>query len=343
GEKQDVASIDSALNSIFADEEHTSATDDFGDMDDFDNSVGEAEDEETQGIDLDRALDSIFSNEFGGLEDDEEGEGADLLKLDDSPLVSGSTSTESLISGERKFSVDAGVDTVPLEYELYDDEYDEELISIFLKKLQTDIGYIQARIAEYRVGGDKRTILQNCHDAIGRLASSANYMEYGSLTDFCEVWQSVVDGYLADVSTGVESDIAAGMQEFVDKIVGVYPQISGADKPEEQEDFDDEEVSENIFSVADESESASDNLRSEEKEAPVPPKPSRKEKEVQQTKTVAQANIEQDDHSAGESGDKELFDKLSSALEVSEYAATTFPDSIDTVIEEIIEAPGTEN
>ncbi|WPD20780.1 MAG: chemotaxis protein CheW [Candidatus Electrothrix scaldis] len=344
-EKQDVASIDSALNSIFADEGPATATDELASMGDFDSDAEEDEEEENQGIDLDRALDSIFSDEFGGLEDEEEEE-PDPLHLDDAPLVSTSTS-EPVVYDNKSSQVDAGretgVDTVPLEYELYDDEYDEELISIFLKKLKTDIEYIQARIAEYRVGGDKRTILENCHDAIGRLASSANYMEYGSLTDFCELWQGVVDGYHADIATGVDSDIAAGMQEFVDKIVGVYPQITGDNKPEELDEFDDEDVSENIFSVADESEAASEDLQSKEKEVSVPPEPPRKKEEVQETKTVAQTNNEQDDHSAGESGDKELFDKLSSALEVSEYAATTSPDSIDTVIEEIIEAPGTES
>ncbi|MCI5159057.1 MAG: hypothetical protein D3906_11615, partial [Candidatus Electrothrix sp. AUS1_2] len=259
-------------------------------------------------------------------------EGQELLKLTDD-VSADASSSKPVVYGGKSSRVDAGVDTVPLEYEVYDDEYDEELISIFIKKLQTDIEYIQARIAEYRVGGDKKTILRNCHNAIGRLASSANYMEYKSLTGFCETWLSVVDGYLSDISTGAQSDIPAGMQEFIDKLTGVYPQIAGNKKPEEdQDDFDDEDVIGNIFSSDDDD---------DEEEAVIPEPPRKEKKAERKTKAASQTGAAQE--TVDESGDKELFDKLSTALDVSEQAADTAADSIDSVIEEIIEASGAEN
>lgn len=164
----------------------------------------------------------------------------DILSLD-GEMPGEEAASISAMDPDGSLREEPNVEALSLNNELSDDEYDEELISIFLKKLKTDIEYIQARIGEYQAGGDKKTILNNCHDAIGHLASSANYMEYASLTSFCELWQSVVEGYLADVSAGIASDIIAGLQEFVDKIIGVYPQIIGDGGQQELGEFSGEE------------------------------------------------------------------------------------------------------
>lgn len=62
-EKHDTASIDSALNSIFSDEEPAVVSESLIELDDGTCDDQPEEEGETQGIDLDRALDSIFSDE----------------------------------------------------------------------------------------------------------------------------------------------------------------------------------------------------------------------------------------------------------------------------------------
>ncbi|CAK8717848.1 histidine kinase [Candidatus Electrothrix laxa] len=342
-EKQDSASIDSALNSIFADEELTTASDSpVGFNKGLSESVSPQEEGENQGIDLDRALDSIFSDEHSDT-DETEGDSVGILSLDndisseDAPLIS---------AMER-----GGADTIPLEYELSDDEYDEELISIFMKKLKTDIQYIQARIAEYLANGDKKIILENCHSAIGRLASSANYMEYVSLTEFCETWQSVVDGYLVDFSAGVEPDVAGGLQGFVDKIVDVYPRIIEESQQGDLETFsrdaDGSEENDNMFSLADEILSDSESFlgegggsRGNETSYTTSTETKKNVDGVGSVRDTGETSDVSAEYEKKGTEDKVLFDKLSNALDVSESAAGSSSDSIDSVIEEIMEAPG---
>ncbi|WLE97707.1 MAG: chemotaxis protein CheW [Candidatus Electrothrix communis] len=347
-EKHDSASIDSALNSIFADEDPAAASDDPVDVSEGlsgDTSVqGKGE---KQGIDLDRALDSIFSDEHPSIAE-KGGDSVGTLSLDSSSSSEDASLASAMNEGGSFFDEAGGADTVPLEYEFSDDEYDEELISIFLKKLRSDIQYIQARISEYSGGGDKRTILVNCQDAIGRLASSANYMEYVSLTGFCETWQSVVEGYLADVSAGVTSDITAGLQEFVDKIIRVYPQIIEGDQQEDFEVFsaalDGSDENDTMFSVADGILTGPESASRENEVSDTISADSAEEKrtadEAKSGKNIAGESTAHTVLEEEGTDDKALFDKLSSALDVSEYAAGVSKDSIDSVIEKIIEAPG---
>ena len=324
-EKQDSASIDSALNSIFSDEEPAAASADPVD-------ISAQQKGEKQGIDLDRALDSIFSDEHPSIA----GTGEDRAGLfsPDAPVV------PTMDRGTSYQEGPGDADTVSLEYELSGDEYDEELVSIFLKKLKTDIQYIQARIAEYSSGGDKRAILENCHDAVGRLASSANYMEYVSLTEFCGAWQRFVGGYLADVSAGVTPDITEGLQKFINKLVAVYPQIT-EDEQKDPEAFSDaidgSEANDNMFFVPDEILADSESsLRGHDA-------PEIMSGESAEEKRTAEKTTVHTEHEDEGTEDKALFDKLSSALDVSEYVDGASKDSIDSVIEEIIEAPEEKN
>ncbi len=350
-ETHETASIDSALNSIFADEDPAVVSDSPVDMNEkINEDIPEQEEDSVQGIDLDQALDSIFSDEHSegsGL-----GGSADFLSLDEKPgaeiVASEPVINEESLSWKKK---NTGAETVPLKYEFSDDEYDEELISIFLQKFKADIEYIQAQIAEYLAGDDKRKILGNCHDAIGRLASSANYMEYVSLTAFCEVWQTVVEGYLADVSAGITSDIAPSLQEFVDKIIGVYPQVINNEYNSEQKNAGDEldsqagetdssfVDSDDLIATLDDSYGKSSASTQAKKEA--------KEENIERDDpgsiiVPAQEKTEQTEQATNVSEDEALFDKLSTALEVSEYASGVSEGAIDSVIEKIIEAPGQE-
>ena len=321
---QDVASITSALDSIFSGEEPAAVSDSPVDIqEESHNEASHVEEEASQGIDLDQALDSIFSNENSDAPD--AGKPSDFLSLDED------ISPKFEEKAQEKET--PGAETVPLEYELSGDEYDEELISIFLKKLKDDIEYIQAKITEYMAGGDKRRILEKCHDAIGRLASSANYMEYVSLTAFCAVWQNVIEGYIDDISSGRASGIDAGLQEFVDKIIKVYPQLTGdiqqdklmgsAEFPQGNEVSTQTEETENAFY-------RDDNFH--------------KRDNVFATSAPEHTENRQDvEKGAKNTEDKILFDKLSTALDNSDYAGDASSSSLDSVIEEIMEGPEQED
>ncbi|WP_446011396.1 chemotaxis protein CheW [Candidatus Electrothrix sp.] len=325
-EQHETSSIDSALNSIFADEDPAGVSDSpVAHQEEDSEDTPEPEEVAGEGIDLDDALDTIFSDEHGGVSD--HGENADFQSLGDE-----ASRAEHSLGPVIKEEAGNAAETVPLEYELSDDEYDEELISIFLKKLKGDIEYIQTQIAEYLAGADIRKILENCHDAIGRLSSSANYMEYMSLTAFCEVWQNVVDGYLTDVSAGLVPDIAPGLQEFVDKIISVYPQIVES----EQQNGDDE-----IFSDAEGADAGFDDSP-KESNASAGKEDKDKEQAEEFEGVTAGEKTEHVAQTENVSADKALFDRLSTALETPEYANNVSEGSIDRVIEEIIESPGYE-
>jgi two-component system chemotaxis sensor kinase CheA len=316
-EEHETASIDSALNSIFADDDPAVSSDSPGDIHEPAGTEESAPEEEpAQGIDLDKALDSIFSDEHS--DGPEKGEPSDFLSLDDDVAGEEVTSYEP-VGTERKAEKKGkqnSITTFFLENELSDDEYDEELISIFLKKLKADIEYIQVQITEYLAGGDKNKILEQCHDAIGRLASSANYMEYVSLTEFCEVWQSTVEDFLAETSAEENSDVAAGMREFIDKIIEVYPQIVDSEMDE-----------------AGTASSASDDIQEQNDDT----------QDVDhvdaESRAVGEKVTQNREDTASTVEDEALFDKLSTALDVSEYASGVSEGAIDSVIEEIMEAP----
>ncbi|MCI5150604.1 MAG: hypothetical protein D3916_14670, partial [Candidatus Electrothrix sp. MAN1_4] len=315
-EAQETGSIDSALNSIFADDDPAGPSDSPVDMHkDIGTDERVTEQGPAHGIDLDKALDSIFADEHS--EGPEKGAPSDFLSLDDDVAGEEVPSPEpvKVARKERQNSIE----TVFLENELSDDAYDEELISIFLKKLKTDIEYIQVQLTEYLAGGDRNKILEQCHDAIGRLASSANYMEYISLTEFCQVWQSAVEGFLADASVGETPDIAAGMREFIDKIIEVYPQIVACEEDEAATASSASSVSDNIQGQSDDTQDI-DHVDDK-------------------SRTVGEKTPQKESDQADAARDKALFDTLSSALDASEYASGVSEGALDSVIEEIMEAP----
>jgi two-component system chemotaxis sensor kinase CheA len=339
-EQHETASIDSALNSIFADEDPAEVSDSpVATHEEVSEETPESGDPTEEGIDLDRALDSIFSDEQAGGSG--LGESTDFLDLNgESPGEEVSSGAVTNEEGTLQGNTDA--ETATLEYELSDDEYDEELISIFLKKLRTDIEYIQAQVAEYLAGVDKRKILENCHNAIGRLASSANYMEYVSLTAFCEVWLTVVEGYLADISAGLTPDIVPGLQEFIDKIIEVYPQIVDSEQQRtDSENYSQAEKSDSSLNELDRDDvTANHDDSQEESNVVVSPDLQENIEKNESESILPQGKREKNEQAEGASEEDEaLFDKLSTALEVSEYASGVSEGTINTVIEEIIEAP----
>jgi two-component system chemotaxis sensor kinase CheA len=321
-------SIDTELDSIFADDEEGPVAgleepDDAGAGETAGRETDVTGDEEEQGIDLDKALDSIFA---GGPEDMEE-DAAGTPAPD--PLEPGGeqiSPPES--SGTGRELVSDGT-VPPLEYEISGDEYDEELISIFLKKLATDTLYILDQLKDVGPGTDKRAVLERCGDAVGRLGGSANYMEYIGLTAYCDLWQQTIADDLAGLSEGIEPDFSI-MTEFVNRILEVYPQIAEADKEsKERESAPQDEVR----TAADTTGATENAPESAEKQAV--------EQKVPETEEEAETDS---DAAAGEEESKALFDKLSSALDSAEYGDSASSDEgMESVIGAMIDVSDRED
>lgn len=254
------------------------------------------EDPKTSANDLDLALDSIFA---AGLpaddEEDEEkpGEG--------SPAAAAGPAARAAAAPVHEAAA-----PLPLEYELSEDEYDQELVTIFLKKLETDIHFLREQADELAAAPDKAAVLERCGDAVGRLASSANYMEYLKLAAFCEAWRQTVHEDIAILAEGLEPDAAGHLHFFIDEIVRVYPQITDGEQPQQPE------------------------TKAPAEEAAATPQPLPAAEE-----TLGAAGDEETEPPVPD--DQELFAKLSTALEQSLSQDGAIADEEHHVIEKMIE------
>ncbi|WP_420208459.1 chemotaxis protein CheW [Candidatus Electronema sp. JC] len=188
---------DAALEALFSDEGH----------DEEDEGQDSA-----RSNDLDLALESIFS-------DDEDSGGPVAAAL--SAVDSGDDEEEP--PSKPAASVQPPARSAALEFELSEDEYDEELVAIFLKKLQTEGSLLRRQQEELFAAADKKAVLARCREAVLRLASSANYMEYHSLSAFCQSWQQALRQ--AEESGGSQ-EAAAALSSFLDELARVYPQAA---------------------------------------------------------------------------------------------------------------------
>ncbi len=298
------SSIDTALNSIFSDDGPTTGQDD----------------QDSQGIDLDKALDSIFSDELSDTKENEDEPVAVHFDresvVEDAPAIL--VSQDPATSSSVETTAGSDIKPISLEYEASGDEYDQELVDIFLKKLKTDIHFIQEQCAELETAVDKKSVLDRCDDAIGRLAASANYMEYLSLTAYCQNWQRLIADYTAGLSVGLTPDFS-GMKAFIDEVIRVYPQIDDGEpqkdsqeppirKPQKEAVVEDDAFKENAADVA--------NLLSDSSE--------------DTAEESAEGTAEED---------KVLFDTLSNALETSiDNESDYSSESMDSVINGIIDS-----
>ncbi len=293
----------------------------------FDQPDDEDEDEEPAApveplaTDLDAALQSIFS-------EDEEGEEVDLSPAStvEEELVAPLPSPPAFRSSqERKLP--------HLEVEMDGEEHDQELASIFLKKLQTDIHFIEGQVNQLATATDKKEILQGCQDAIARLASSANYMEYQSLSAFCGAWRLALQEDIARLDLGEgAADASKTLQRFTQEILKVYPQVITHQEPEEAqvaetEKLDtkklDEPLATTLLSLPETEEKTSETAAAEEQS----------ELTAEPTSSLA------DEAKEEKADDHELFSRLSSALEqnMSQTGTASPDDHVDSVIEQIMD------
>ncbi|WP_417911053.1 chemotaxis protein CheW [Candidatus Electronema sp. PJ] len=302
--------------------------------------------ETTQVNDLDDVLNDIFSD------DDEEEDGpvaaqgsAAVDEDDEEPeeeekpqLVAAAT----FAAPERKKSLQ-------LEYELSEDEYDQELVAIFLKKLQTDMRFLREQAEEMSVAADKKEVLERCREAVARLASSANYMEYHSLAAFCREWQQVLQEHADALVAGRSPDADSALRRFMEEIVKIYPQAVEVEAGQTQAPPQPSAPAA-VTAAADAAEfdGAADIIESflsppsvvEEKKTTALPKPTAliiKEAAPEPPLPTATVEVEE------KVDDSELFTRLSNALELSMSPQDDAAEyQMDNVIERIMDKPEAE-
>ncbi len=185
-----------------------------------------------------------------------------------------------------------------LKNEALAEEYDEELLSIFINQLQENIPVLQSHITKLATSTNKLEVLSHCHETIKSLYSSANYMGYVKLSNHYSTWQKEVKTAETDLQNGQEPDLAF-MQNRIDEVVAAYPQAMVTATQVVASDPDDEfeDITETIGSML-----SVPPQKSLEEEAPI-----EKRSEDITMMPEQQAAVE----------DEELFSKLSNALEAS--------------------------
>ena len=200
-----------------------------------------------------------------------------------------------------------------------EDEYDSELISIFLKKLQTDIRFLREQAAALPAAADKREVLERCREAVSHLASSANYMEYHSLAAFCREWQKNLEDHAAAVGAGRSPDALGSLHGFMDELLRVYPQAAGNEamlpKPES---VSASAPSAAVAAVTTDFDSAGSTIESFLSPQPLSsaPQPALPVAEIVPKRTVS-ASAAAEKPEEVQQDDSELFARLSNALEQS--------------------------
>ncbi|MDH3328472.1 MAG: Hpt domain-containing protein, partial [Desulfobulbaceae bacterium] len=220
-----------------------------------------------------------------------------------------------------------------LKEEIQNEEYDQDLLAVYIQLLQKNIIALQGLTNEYQQAEDKLPVLRQCADLIEKLRSSSNYMDYEHLEKFYRQWQQDINLSLHKLSDGqpVRLDY---MPEKIDTIRQVFAGL--IELPDE--------IPPQAYHGAemDEKEKIP-----ETSSKPVHTLPFADEQMLFERLSNA-LDAEMDSlHHNGLSGafdtetDQMLFDKLSNALDMSEFGQQTAGlKSIDDVINEILTGEG---
>lgn len=222
---------------------------------------------------------------------------------------------------------------VSLADETSGDEYDEELLSIFMQQLEENIPLLQSQIQELDSAVDTQDLLRRCSDTIATLKSSANYMGYDQLALHYSQWQLAIADTVDQLSQGQTPGLSF-MNDFIDEIIRAYPQATAEGDKKAAADIDDEpeDVSETIGALL--SDNSVDKTHGDKEPAANDP----------YNEPAVKNNEETLDGAVPESSKKnELFARLSSALDASLEQTDNAPlKPMRDVVEEMITASGDE-
>jgi two-component system chemotaxis sensor kinase CheA len=99
--------------------------------------------------------------------------------------------------------------------EVYEDEYDEELLGIFIEQLREGLGRLSQEAEQLRSGRDGQDVLERCLEQLETLQSSANYMGYDDLKGKYEQWSQSVEQVRDQLAAGQSLDF----QDFADTVI----------------------------------------------------------------------------------------------------------------------------
>jgi two-component system chemotaxis sensor kinase CheA len=116
--------------------------------------------------------------------------------------------------------------------EVYEEEYDEELFTIFLEQLQEGLDTLQALTVSLTDAdrADRIEIIGRCLTHIDPLRSSANYMGYRNLTGLYDRWLEAIrtaeERLTGEDDTFMPAFIAGCMQATIDDIRRCFPRLA---------------------------------------------------------------------------------------------------------------------
>lgn len=142
-----------------------------------------------------------------------------------SSFIEGDVSIENDKSAPAKASVNP-VDPLPntIGHVDYQEEYDQELFGIFIQHLQEQYSVVIAELERFKHTTDHAEGIASCRDALKRLRSSANYMDYQELTSFYDTWIATLEQVQRDSGHGEPATLAF-MHDCVDELFGAFPQL----------------------------------------------------------------------------------------------------------------------
>ncbi|MEN8189171.1 MAG: chemotaxis protein CheA, partial [Thermodesulfobacteriota bacterium] len=181
---------------------------------------------------VDSALDSLFP----GSDDSSEvlSDWFDDSEQEPAPALSDTDETLSVPPADQEVEYQP----IPLENEAGDEDYDEELLSIFMEQLRTNIPLLEQQFSKFDASDDKQTELEKCSGLLKSLRSSANYMGYDLLADHYDGWQEAIDEGEKRLSAGEDVEFGA-MRPYLDAVVRAYPLTEGdSSSPAEGDDSD---------------------------------------------------------------------------------------------------------
>ncbi len=109
----------------------------------------------------------------------------------------------------------------------WEEQHDRELFGIFIQSLEEELRFLAMQAARLPDAPDPVEVLERCGNAVERLRRSANYMDYEELTGLYEAWGTGIEETRRRVSGG-ESASFAFMDDYLDRLVGIFPQLGEA-------------------------------------------------------------------------------------------------------------------
>ena len=120
------------------------------------------------------------------------------------------------------------IDLPTLQKEVANEDFDDDLVLIFIEQLQENIFLLQKLTTDFPQSTNKSLIVEQCADLVSKLHSSANYMGYERLAEFYGQWIAGLEMIVLELSIGSKVSFDF-MNDHIMKISKVFPQIKVAE------------------------------------------------------------------------------------------------------------------